>query len=487
MTKTRKQLLVGIQARSSAKNRSWSLEKMKQLIILLSQHPLFKVIVFDIVKNDTDAAAVDRWNLAGVEPFVNFGIRQTAAMINELDLIITLDSGLMHIAGALGVPNLAIFGGTDPGARTNHYPNTTAISRSHLSCHPCWYDTSACGGSLSCINSITVDEVFNVALSLASNAKKKKKAIVSALPQIENKKAIDLCIIRDDGIGDLVSCLPSFSAFRKAYPRKRIALATLARNRELMRLSGCFDEVIPLSEKWTEIRQEGQMYDARDLFEKYKEDGKIGCYHEKEPRPLAMARFLGVEPDLKYAFSKDTYSMDQARALLDRCGIKHGKDKIAVVQLEATCTARSWLKDYFKFLPRLLQEEGFIPVALGSKYTKDFDVYPCINLTGQTTIMQFNAVVALSNVFIGVDSGGNHLAAANNIPFVALCNSIDPELRFWNYKGYRAIYPKSLDCVPCWDRGCGPMKCMKMMRPQIVMEALKDLVQYPEKADIIYL
>ncbi|MBI1806350.1 MAG: glycosyltransferase family 9 protein [Ignavibacteria bacterium] len=41
-------------------------------------------------------------------------IRRVAAMINELDLFVTNDTGVMHIAGALSATVLALFGPTDP-------------------------------------------------------------------------------------------------------------------------------------------------------------------------------------------------------------------------------------------------------------------------------------------------------------------------------------------------------------------------------------
>ncbi len=59
-----------------------------------------------------------------------------AAAISHCSIIITNDSGPLHLAAALAVPSVSIFGPTDP-ARTV-IPGATRVLRKPLSCAPCY-------------------------------------------------------------------------------------------------------------------------------------------------------------------------------------------------------------------------------------------------------------------------------------------------------------------------------------------------------------
>ncbi len=87
---------------------------------------------------DQEAAAeVQR---AGTGRFLNLAgkttLRQALAVLGNLKVLITNDSGLMHAAGALGVPVVAIFGSTDPAA-TRPFTSRATLIHHPLPCSPC--------------------------------------------------------------------------------------------------------------------------------------------------------------------------------------------------------------------------------------------------------------------------------------------------------------------------------------------------------------
>ncbi|HTZ39959.1 MAG TPA: lipopolysaccharide heptosyltransferase II [Syntrophales bacterium] len=92
---------------------------------------------------------------------------EAVALIARCDLFITNDSGLMHVAGALGVPTVAIFGSTNP-VTTSPPGERTVIVRRAVDCSPCL--KPECPTDFACMGLISVDEVFDQSTRLLSEA-----------------------------------------------------------------------------------------------------------------------------------------------------------------------------------------------------------------------------------------------------------------------------------------------------------------------------
>lgn len=85
------------------------------------------------------------------------------ALIACCDLFVTNDSGLMHVAGALGVPTVAIFGSTNPQT-TFPMGERTVIIRRPVDCSPCL--KQECPTDFKCMDLVTVDEVYDESIRL---------------------------------------------------------------------------------------------------------------------------------------------------------------------------------------------------------------------------------------------------------------------------------------------------------------------------------
>lgn len=97
---------------------------------------------------------------------------QLAALLQRADLLITGDSGPMHIAAAVGTPLIAIHGPTDPAHSGPVSPSAT-ILRSDIWCSPCYNakETADCRFfTTQCMKNITPEQVYNVARQKLSGA-----------------------------------------------------------------------------------------------------------------------------------------------------------------------------------------------------------------------------------------------------------------------------------------------------------------------------
>lgn len=66
-------------------------------------------------------------------------IREVAAAIAHLDVVVSPDTGILHVAGTLGVPCLGLFGPTDGALRMREYPGSYSNPQALVECSPCWY------------------------------------------------------------------------------------------------------------------------------------------------------------------------------------------------------------------------------------------------------------------------------------------------------------------------------------------------------------
>ncbi len=89
-------------------------------------------------------------------------LRQLMALIASCSVFLTNDSGPMHIASALGVPLLALFGSTND-TKTGPY-NGGVVLHKHVECSPCY--KRVCPIDFRCMQRITSEEVYQELLKL---------------------------------------------------------------------------------------------------------------------------------------------------------------------------------------------------------------------------------------------------------------------------------------------------------------------------------
>ena len=90
-------------------------------------------------------------------------LKEAIALIARCTLFLSNDSGLMHVAGALGIPTIAIFGSTNP-ATTSPVGEKSVVIHHDVPCSPCL--KSVCPTDFRCMEMIGVEEVYAAARKL---------------------------------------------------------------------------------------------------------------------------------------------------------------------------------------------------------------------------------------------------------------------------------------------------------------------------------
>jgi len=105
-------------------------------------------------------------------------VLQLAAAISQCSVVVTNDSGPLHLAMALAVPSVSIFGPTDP-ARTV-IPGASRVLQRPVGCQPC-YKRDCPLRHHRCMTEIAVDDVFSAAVGLFNEIDGKVESDVRVL------------------------------------------------------------------------------------------------------------------------------------------------------------------------------------------------------------------------------------------------------------------------------------------------------------------
>ncbi|MBI1820806.1 MAG: lipopolysaccharide heptosyltransferase II [Nitrospirae bacterium] len=162
--------------------------------------------------------------------------------------------------------------------------------------------------------------------------------------------------------------------------------------------------------------------------------------------------------------------------------------KLIGIQPVARWKTKEWSGANFAKLADLIQQNQECQVVFfGSreellqvqKIVRQMTSLPII-ATGKLTLKQLAALLKRCEMLITNDSGPMHLAAALNIPVIALFGATDFRMT-GPYGDQHLILHKGVLCSPCFSRNClnknRPMECMETITPEEVFEAFKKIVK----------
>ncbi len=99
-----------------------------------------------------------------------------------------------------------------------------------------------------------------------------------------------------------------------------------------------------------------------------------------------------------------------------------------------------------------------------------------INACGKTTVNQLASLIKKCVVYISPDSASLHIAASMQVPFIALFGPTDHR-RHLVPGGKYMVLRKEVGCNPCYKSKCKRPKCMELIKPEEVLEAIDKLLK----------
>ena len=343
-----------------------------------------------------------------------------------------------------------------------------------------------------------------------------------------DKKRIGRILVRSTNwVGDAVMTIPALEAIKKNFPASNLTVLARPWVIPLLENNPGVDQVLPfkkgkgfLSNIVEVIRTasliRGLGFDLAVLFQNafeaalltclggirfrvgYNTDGRrlllshaiirdddILKQHQVEYY-LSILRVMGWEAQTRdprlFIAEKDAKSI---QSLLLSKGMGQGDFILGMSPGAIFGPAKRWPPERFAAIgDRAVERWGARVLLMGSKGEKDICMlvnrsmkHSALNLCGMTTLGEAMALIDRCHFFVTNDSGLMHIAAALNVPMVAIFGSTDPVTTGPRSKNARIVRHR-MDCSPCLKPECPiDYRCMYAIEPEEIwreMEILKE-------------
>ena len=489
----KKLIAVGPGGRSHIKR--WDKEKFAELCRQLVAEGYGVILLGD--KTDMDICEYVQ-RASGVKVF-NFcgqtNIRQLAAVLENIELLITNDSAIAHLASYLDKPVLAIFGPTDD-AQYGPWSLRCAVVKKDIFCRPC--KQAQCRfGSMACMALVSTEDVLKQARVLLTQ----KNAQARAMVKVPFKRIL---ISRTDRLGDVLLSTPVIAALRQQYPNAYIAMLASSGVKEVLESDPHLDKLFLLDKdakhkSWLamfslirEIKKEKfdlaillhptirvhlavylagiprrVGYDRKFPFlltDRIRHLKQEGAKHESE-YALDMVRYLGIEPlDKRPSMLIAPRFEKWADELFAREGLVP-EDKLLGIHPSASCISKIWPVERFAQVADILADKyGFKVIIFASardkriaQALKEHMRHSVINLAGRTSVGELAAAIKRCRIFISNDSGPVHIACAVGVPVISIFGRKQPGLspRRWAPVGVKdKVLHRDAGCIVCLAHNC---------------------------------
>jgi heptosyltransferase-2 len=334
-----------------------------------------------------------------------------------------------------------------------------------------------------------------------------------------------LMIRATNWVGDAILALPALRAVRAKFPNAEIAIVARPYVADIYRGQGVADELIPYDVKGEQRGWSGRERLARSLSAKkfdcalllqnafdaawlawgagiperigYARDGRSLLLTKAIPVPkvgeipahekfyyLELLRRAGwiedLHDDAHIALQVSKEQAECAERTLLAAGARLGVSRIAVGAGASYGSAKCWPPNRFaKALAQFSLQKDVDIILFGTSSEAQVSAAiaagaerAMIDLTGKTTIAELPALLSRCHLFLGNDSGAMHVAAAVNVPVVAIFGPTDPH-------GTAPVTPRCTIvqqqpyCSPCFLRCCPTdHRCMTAVTVPMVESAL---------------
>lgn len=344
-----------------------------------------------------------------------------------------------------------------------------------------------------------------------------------------------ILIVKLSSLGDVIHSLPFLAALRRKYPRAKIVWAAqpefshlipgppwvdeivefprpslkrpfrtlanlirlrrrlLAENFDLsIDLQGLFKSALVVALSGSRKRLGVAFMREGSYFISRRVRGAHADGHAVE-RNLDVARFLGADVDkVEYPFPNLSEHEQKVVAKLNAFGDLTSFPYI-VLAPGTRWPTKCWPASHFAELAARLLNDGWRVILAGAPgdreimerivaaVPRDVAAERLIDFVGQTSLQELAALIKNSSLFVSGDTGPLHIAAALQVPIVAVFGPTLPD-RTGPYGNERAlILTTPLACGGCLKKSCDSFQCLSSITSEKVYNACLQALSLAER------
>ncbi len=158
------QKIVAVHPGSSCASKRWPIGRYAELVQMILRNTPFHVAVIGGKDEKLLGEFLKKQNAARVEDLTGeLDLKELAAFFSRCELLISNDSGPVHIASSVGAKTLVIFGRNKAGLNRERWRplgNTHRAIQKNVGCVTCLAD--ACTIDFECLKAVSVEEVYKL-------------------------------------------------------------------------------------------------------------------------------------------------------------------------------------------------------------------------------------------------------------------------------------------------------------------------------------
>jgi lipopolysaccharide heptosyltransferase II len=335
-----------------------------------------------------------------------------------------------------------------------------------------------------------------------------------------------ILVVRTSSLGDILMTTPLVRGLKNLFPQCQVDYLVGARYRELLAFNPYIDNLISLpdnagmNQTWSEAaRLSTNEYDVVvDLhgslrsrlirarvrvpvtltFRKYRLQRAVLIVTKRSYYPddrsmaqrmLDSVRQLGVDDDGNGLDLFLDPAAEESVGKLAELELPADQSHLIAFAPGARHNTKQWLIEHWSELGKMITANASAAIIVlgGSEDKKIGDEIiadipgRAFNLAGRLSLMKSAAMISRCHSVITNDSGIMHMAAARQVPVVAIFGPTVRAFGFAPFRVHSRVVEQSLPCRPCSTKGSakcplGHFRCMRQTTPQDVMTAYQDLM-----------
>lgn len=338
----------------------------------------------------------------------------------------------------------------------------------------------------------------------------------------------NILLVRPDGIGDQVLCLPVATALRRLLPQARIAFLSSAYAAPLFDHHPDVDEVVAVTgrESLRELTGLFRQFDAAVFLKPFRHLMMAAWFARVPWRVATGYRWYSLFANRRVYQHRSDFSKhetDYNVGLLAGLGLDGGppaRPSLVLTQEERQSAARRtvavpaprvvlhpggfaarrWKSEHYWSLAQRLIQAGFGVVLTGTTAERErfyaehgsLDVPSplpgMLDLMGQLSVRELMGVIGTSHAIVSGATGPAHLAAALGVPTVSLFDPRRNNLPTrWRPLGKGVVLrPDVPTCEKCIYEACPYWDCLDRIDPDLVIRHLRESVTMQEPLRVLH-